>query len=339
MIVSSSKSKSLKNDIDRFIRVDNCILADERGSASAEMSLPSAFIRNLSEMSLQEISYVIADRFFNGDLPSEEIKRAVSTSINFPMPLVFSDDMRHATLDLTKGPSGSSKDFIVGFLVSVLKCELNRGLATPVNIIIATDNDMFCSIAEAVKGMKDINVYVLCPYGKFKDAATVPDNVHKICVSGGIEECRELLCKLRDDADAIGLYDLIIVQPGSAIIRMASAIPYFWSYAQLSNKLDNISQRQIVFKEDFYGGLEMAIRMGLSRIFLAFNDGIGIDFPTDHIASDDDTSSKNRIYVDFIENDSADRKRSTTLNHSVPISPTLSALKKTLRALYERNND
>ncbi len=50
-------------------------------------SLPSAFFKNIQEMSLQEIGYVVCNTLLGDILSSQAIKSIVDDALDFPVPL------------------------------------------------------------------------------------------------------------------------------------------------------------------------------------------------------------------------------------------------------------
>lgn len=324
--------KSRKSDLYRFVSVDDCNLAGEGCDDMKPLAFPAAFIHNMPEMTIQEIAYVIADRFFNGDLPSTEIKQAVASSINFPVPLKLSDDRTRADVDLSQGPSGSTKDYIVGFLISILKCELNLGLSLPVNLLLATTQDMCNAIAESIKSLDGVNVFAICPSGNYKFGRVYSKNVHRIEVRGGLKQCRDILAAIKKDSEICDEFDIIVVMPESAIMRMASAVPFFWTYAQLASQIENIENYDIDFRDDFSGGLDAAIQMGLpiGKLTHSTKEGTNVG-----CAKKTDPNSNCRIEVSFNGKQSRYENRNQEaqpqLNYlASPVSPTVSAVKNRL---------
>ena len=64
-------------------------LATDRGLYMPERipTIPKAFFNNIAEMSLQDISYVVANTLFGEDIESEVLKKIVFETLNFDIPL------------------------------------------------------------------------------------------------------------------------------------------------------------------------------------------------------------------------------------------------------------
>ena len=71
-------------------------LAADNGLFMPEIieKMPASFFEALPHLSLQEISYRVADAFFGTDVPAEKLKEIVYDTMSFYIPLVkVSDDI------------------------------------------------------------------------------------------------------------------------------------------------------------------------------------------------------------------------------------------------------
>ena len=126
--------------------------------------IPNAFIRNMSGMSLQEISYAVANTLFGGDIPAEVLHDIVYTTMNFDIPLHKISDNIFA-LELFHGPSLNFKDVGTRFrarLLSYLRGTDNR----EINIITATSGGSGGAIANGYLDVPGVHVFVLFPHNK-----------------------------------------------------------------------------------------------------------------------------------------------------------------------------
>ena len=81
--------------------------------------LPDAFFKNIGEMTLQEISYVVANTLFGEDVDSEILRNIVYDALNFEIPLVKVADNKY-TLELFHGPTLAFKDVGARFMARML---------------------------------------------------------------------------------------------------------------------------------------------------------------------------------------------------------------------------
>ena len=102
-------------------------LAADRGLFMPERipSLPKAFFNNIGNMSLQEISFIVANTLFGKDVESEVLKDIVYDALNFDIPL------KHVTgnmysLELFHGPTLAFKDVGARFMARLFQLEEQR---------------------------------------------------------------------------------------------------------------------------------------------------------------------------------------------------------------------
>ena len=81
-------------------------LAADRGLFMPEVirRFPPAFYQNMKEMTLREISFVVAEAFFGEDVEAGKLKEIVDETLNFDIPLVQVADNRYS-LELFHGPT------------------------------------------------------------------------------------------------------------------------------------------------------------------------------------------------------------------------------------------
>ncbi len=73
-------------------------LAADRGLFMPEVirRFPPAFYQNMKEMTLREISFVVAEAFFGEDVEAGKLKEIVDETLNFDIPLVQVADNRYS---------------------------------------------------------------------------------------------------------------------------------------------------------------------------------------------------------------------------------------------------
>ena len=128
--------------------------------------LPDAFFKNIGEMTLQEISYVVANTLFGEDVDSEMLRNIVYDALNFEIPLVKVDDNKYS-LELFHGPTLAFKDVGARFMARILGFfnSVNDD-KRPVNVLVATSGDTGSAVANGFLGVEGVRVFVLYPSGK-----------------------------------------------------------------------------------------------------------------------------------------------------------------------------
>ena len=100
-------------------------LAADRGLFMPERipSLPNAFFRNIGNLSLQEISYAVANTLFGEDMDSSELKNIVYDTLNFEIPLVHVNGDIYS-LELFHGPTAALRTLVLGLWHACLDISL-----------------------------------------------------------------------------------------------------------------------------------------------------------------------------------------------------------------------
>ena len=124
-------------------------LAPDKGLYMPEriIELPTAFFNNIGNLSLQEISYVVANTLFGEDVPSSDLKDIVYDALNFDIPLVKVADNKYS-LELFHGPTLAFKDVGARFMARLLGYfNAQSDDKRPVNVLVATSGDTGSAVA------------------------------------------------------------------------------------------------------------------------------------------------------------------------------------------------
>ena len=225
-------------------------LAPDKGLYMPERipALPKAFFKNIANMSLQEISFVVANTLFNDDIDSAVLKDIVYDTLNFPIPLVHVCDNKYS-LELFHGPTLAFKDVGARFMARMLG-HFNSldNTQEEVNVLVATSGDTGSAVANGFLGVPGVHVYVLYPHGKVSKIqeaqfTTLGRNITAIAVNGTFDDCQALVKSAFMDKE---LNDAMKLTSANSI-NVARFLPqmfyYFFAYAELAKReqpLDNI---------------------------------------------------------------------------------------------------
>ncbi len=170
--------------------------APDRGLYMPESirKLPQAFFNNLSEMSVVEISYFVANTLFGPDVPANTIKRICEETFNFDMPLVNLDPNIYS-FELFHGPTKSVKDIGTRFLARLLVALHGRNDAK-LHLLLATSGNTGNAITHGFYGVDGVEVFALypntTPQSMSSQFARMGRNIHAVRVNGSIDDCRQL---------------------------------------------------------------------------------------------------------------------------------------------------
>lgn len=231
--------------------------------------LPQAFVSNLQAMSLQEMSYAVANYALQGDVEASVLHNIVYDSLNFPIPLVYVGGNRFA-LELFHGPTMSFKDVGMRFMARMVSY-FTKQHHQEINVLVTTSGNTGGAVASGFYGMPGVNVYILYPQDTLSPLqeaqfTTLGGNVTALEVNGTLDDCREMVAEAFSDKELNERMHLT----SARTINMARLLPqvfyYFFAFAQLAEREQNIDQLVFAVPCGNLGNLTagvMARQMGL----------------------------------------------------------------------------
>lgn len=240
--------------------------------------LPQAFFRNIAEMSLREIAYVISNTLFGDVLGSATIKKIVDDTLNFDIPLRGLDSGIYVA-ELFHGPTLSFKDIGARFMANLLPA-LDKDGDSGRDILLATSGDSGGAIANAFQKASDTNVYVLFPKDELTREQTnqfaTLRNVTAIEVDGSFDDCQTLVKEALRTHTPAKRRRMTAGNSINAARELPSIICFFHAYARV---LEETEERDAVVMSVPCGNLGslcaalMAKKMGLPvKRFIAANN-------------------------------------------------------------------
>lgn len=247
--------------------------------------IPRAFFNNIGDMTIQDISYVIANILLSDEIDSSELKEIVNKTFDFDIPLRRVEDRLYA-LELFHGPTMAFKDVGARFLARLIGhfCGQESG---PVNVLVATSGDSGGAVAAGFHNIPGINVFVLYPAGilsKVQKAqfAAIGDNIYAIEVNGSFDDCQAMVKKAFADVDLRRQVNITSANSINIMRLVPQMFYYFHAYARLLHY--GIHPGEIVCAVpcgnlgNITAGL-MARRMGLPiKRFIAVNNANDVFF-------------------------------------------------------------
>ena len=217
-------------------------LAADRGLYMPERIpvLPRAFFNNIDTLSLQEISYAVANQLFGADVDQTVLKDIVYDTLNFDIPL------SHITadiysLELYHGPTAAFKDVGARFMARLLGHINRQGSHGTVNVLVATSGDTGGAVANGFLGVPGVRVYVLYPAGKVSKIqeaqfTTLGQNVTALEVNGTFDDCQELVKTAFIDPELNAAMSLSSANSINVARLLPQMFYYFHAYAELSRR-------------------------------------------------------------------------------------------------------
>ncbi len=256
-------------------------LAPDKGLYMPEKikRLPPAFFHNMGEMSLQEISFIVAEAFFGEDVEADVLKNIVYDTLSFDIPLVPVHDSIYS-LELFHGPTLAFKDVGARFMARLLGYFIKKEGEKEVNVLVATSGDTGSAVANGFLGVPGIHVYVLYPKGKVseiqeKQFTTLGRNITALEIDGTFDDCQALVKNAFMDKDLNKMMHLTSANSINVVRFLPQSFYYFYAYAQLLRR--DISDNVVMcVPSGNFGNITAGLfakRMGLPvKRFIAANN-------------------------------------------------------------------
>ena len=218
-------------------------LAADRGlyMPTSIRPLPQEFFDNMQDMSLQEISFRVAECFFGEDIPAADLRQIVYDTMSFPIPAVKVTENIYS-LELFHGPTLAFKDVGARFMARLLGYfNKKQGGKRLVNVLVATSGDTGSAVANGFLGVESIHVYVLYPKGKVSPIqecqfTTLGKNITAIEVDGVFDDCQTMVKNAFMDAELNQHMKLTSANSINVARFLPQSFYYFWAYAQLKKQ-------------------------------------------------------------------------------------------------------
>jgi len=228
------------NDKSKLVSLKEATLTGIQGNSGLFMpmqipQLKPSFIENISQRSLHEIAFEVAQLFLSEEVSDAEIQSIITDTLNFEIPLVQLQSNVYC-LELFHGPTFAFKDigarFMARLFARFLKDE-NR----QIHILVATSGDTGSAVANAFWNVPNIDVTILYPSGKVsllqeKQLTTLCGNINALEIDGTFDDCQHLVKQAFADNSLQAKVNLASANS----INLARLIPqsfyYFWAYAQ-----------------------------------------------------------------------------------------------------------
>ena len=257
-------------------------LASDKGLFMPEVipTIPKAFFNNISEMSLQDISYIVANTLFGQDIDSKTLKAIVNDTLNFDIPLVHVDENRYS-LELFHGPTLAFKDVGARFMARLLGHFNKKKGEDVVNVLVATSGDTGSAVANGFLNVPGVRVFVLYPKGKVSKIqecqfTTLGANITALEVNGTFDDCQALVKNAFMDKELNEKMQLTSANSINVARFLPQMFYYFYAYAQLAKLGKPLDKIVISVPSGNFGNITAGLigkKMGLpiSRFIAANN--------------------------------------------------------------------
>jgi len=235
---------------------------------------------SLSKLRYQDLAKKIIFPFIGNFMSENELSNTINKSYltfrkNDVVNLIKIGDIN--VLELFHGPTLAFKDIAMQLLGNFYEHYINKNNKC-INIIVATSGDTGAAAIDAIKGKKNMNIFVLHPHNKVsivqrKLMSTVKDkNVFNIAIEGNFDNCQNLVKSMFSDKEFSNLINMSGVNSINWARIIAQVVYYFYTYFLLKNeKPINFSVPTGNFGDVYAGYFSKKMGLPINKLIVATN--------------------------------------------------------------------
>ncbi|MDA7714674.1 threonine synthase [Candidatus Pelagibacter sp.] len=237
-------------------------------------------IKALSNLSYQNLAKEIIYPFIGDFMTINELSDIIDKSYSVfrkdnVVDLIKLGDTK--VLELFHGPTLAFKDIAMQLLGNFYEHYLKKNDKN-INVVVATSGDTGAAAIDAIKGKKNMNIFVLHPHEKVslvqrKLMSTVKEkNVFNIAIEGNFDDCQNLVKSMFADKEFSNSINMSGVNSINWARIIAQAVYYFYTYFQVQEKRPiNFSVPTGNFGDVYAGYLSKKMGLPINKFIVATN--------------------------------------------------------------------
>ena len=237
-------------------------------------------LKTLSTLSYQDLAKKVVFPFIGDFMSENELSDIVDKSYSVfrkdnAVNLIKIGDTK--VLELFHGPTLAFKDIAMQLLGNFYEHYLKKNNKN-INVVVATSGDTGAAAIDAIKGKKNMNIFVLHPKGKVsivqrKLMSTVKEkNVFNIAIEGNFDDCQNLVKSMFADKEFSNAINMSGVNSINWARIIAQAVYYFYTYFQVQDKRSmNFSVPTGNFGDVYAGYLSKKMGLPINKLIVATN--------------------------------------------------------------------
>ena len=237
-------------------------------------------IKALSNLSYQNLAKEIIYPFIGDFMTANELSDIVDKSYSVfrkdnVVDLIKLGDTK--VLELFHGPTLAFKDIAMQLLGNFYEHYLKKNNKN-INVVVATSGDTGAAAIDAIKGKKNMNIFVLHPHEKVslvqrKLMSTVKEkNVFNIAIEGNFDDCQNLVKSMFADKEFSNSINMSGVNSINWARIIAQSVYYFYTYFQIQDKRSmNFSVPTGNFGDVYAGYLSKKMGLPINKFIVATN--------------------------------------------------------------------
>ena len=237
-------------------------------------------LKTLSTLNYQDLAKKIIFPFIGDFMTANELSDIVDKSYSVfrkdnVVDLIKLGDTK--ILELFHGPTLAFKDIAMQLLGNFYEHYLKKNNKN-INVVVATSGDTGAAAIDAIKGKKNMNIFVLHPHEKVslvqrKLMSTVKEkNVFNIAIEGNFDDCQNLVKSMFADKEFSNSINMSGVNSINWARIIAQAVYYFYTYFQVQDKRSmNFSVPTGNFGDVYAGYLSKKMGLPINKFIVATN--------------------------------------------------------------------
>ena len=179
-------------------------------------------------------------------------------------------------LELFHGPTLAFKDIAMQIIGNFYEYYLSKN-ENFINIIVATSGDTGAAAIDAIKGKKNLNIFVLHPHNRISSVqrrimSTVKEkNVFNIAIKGNFDDCQNLVKSMFVDQNFSNKINMSGVNSINWARIVAQTVYYFFCFFSLKSKKLNFCVPTGNFGDIYAGYLAKKMGLPIDKLIVATN--------------------------------------------------------------------
>ena len=237
-------------------------------------------LESLSVLNYQDLAKKIIYPFIGNFMTVNELSDIVEKSYSGfrkdnAVDLIKVGDTK--LLELFHGPTLAFKDIAMQLLGNFYEYYLKKNNKN-INVVVATSGDTGAAAIDAIKGKKNMNIFVLHPHKKVsivqrKLMSTIKEkNVFNIAIEGNFDDCQNLVKSMFADKEFSNSINMSGVNSINWARIIAQAVYYFYTYFQIQeDRPVNFSVPTGNFGDVYAGYLAKKMGLPINKLIVATN--------------------------------------------------------------------
>ena len=236
-------------------------------------------LKELSNLDYKSLACKII-KLFTGDFIGEKnLKNLIDMSYsNFREDNIVKINRfnQNYLLELYHGPTLAFKDIAMQLIGNFYEYYLQKN-NKKINIIVATSGDTGAAAIDAIRGKKNINIFVLHPHNKISSVqrklmtTTGEKNVFNLAINGNFDDCQNLVKSMFSDTKFANSINMSGVNSINWARIVAQTVYYFFSYFKIGKEKISFSVPTGNFGDVYAGYIAKKMGLPLGKLIVATN--------------------------------------------------------------------